>query len=201
MIIILIQQVNVNENYYYLSALRVPERGHLERSGDASSAVEALSPVTAFHALDAHFRARFGRVDESSISNVDAHMRIGAPKGVVEDKIARLELGALDAGADFALSLRIPRQAHAKRLQVDVRYEAAAIKAAFACLSAVSVIDAKRGQNVKHEFRFRRGCLTWRGSHSAGRLRRWRSLPDGDRRRRLNENATATGDYRAKQYY
>src|SRR5574337_1767546 len=63
---------------------------------DPARAGEAPRPVALAQVVDAHLLARPRRMDELVVTDVDAHVREGAPHGVEEHQVAGLELVAPD---------------------------------------------------------------------------------------------------------
>src|SRR5690606_33221077 len=106
---------------------------------DTAAAVEALVPVARVQALDADLATARGGMQKAVATEVDTHVRVGAPAGVEEHQIAGLELRALEALADFGQLLRGARQIEPERALKDQLHQGAAVDAGVAGGAAKAV--------------------------------------------------------------
>jgi hypothetical protein len=93
-------------------------------------------------------------VDELVVADVDAHVAEGAPQGVEEHQVARLQLALVDLLGGRRLLVRAAGQHEANSLFVDRLDEAAAVEAAAVDGTAASPIGhAQESHRGDHQLR------------------------------------------------
>src|SRR5690606_39820729 len=99
----------------------------------------------------ANLGSRRRRMHESPVAEVDAHMRVGAPQGVEEDEVARLQARAGHLAAGPGKPAGVPRRRQPD-LAVYVMDEPAAVEAGGGAGAAPAVGHAHEREGAQGDF-------------------------------------------------
>ena len=125
------------------------------RIDQPSRAVETRPPVAIVKGFDSHSAAARRRVQETTVSYIDCHVRVSARQRVEEHQITRFELRARNRLADFPYFFGAPRKLAPRHVVVYEPNEPAAIEPGSRRGTAVSIrnIDQRKRTNDDVGFR------------------------------------------------
>src|SRR6185503_7018356 len=124
------------------------QRCHAGRRRQPARAVVARLPVGAVDAFGPNPLAAPRRMDEATVADVDADMRVPGVAGVVEHEVARLELAPRDRLAELRLLVGSARELHAPCALEDMRDQPAAVETGLGRMAAVAVMRPQRDLRV-----------------------------------------------------